>query len=238
MLCGPIIIDIFCKIIITNEHQDLQNFWNDPYSVTGGMQFNSDPYQEKNTMPRHRDFTTIWNNPKGLIVGDQPTITWGYKQDPLISAVDNNDLIEAGKLLANGSDSNMEDNYGNRLLYLASLKENIEMIRLLLQYEAKPELELPSRSAILSAVVDRNLEIADLLLDNGANPNLISNFGTLLHVAVINNHQDMVKLLLQYGADPSLKDRNGLDSYEFAMQYEYNDIAEILYPIPDLEEVD
>lgn len=158
----------------------------------------------------------------------------------LVTAVETNDIEEAEYLLYNGVNPNSEDKYTYGLLYKASLKNNLDMLRLLLRYGADPNFDSMFEKVTCNAIGRRKLEILDLLLENGADPNTkCSIFGTLLHYAIIYAiDHTIVELLLFYGADPTIKNRDGLDAYEQAQRMMNHELDEFIrsYPYQELKE--
>ena len=90
--------------------------------------------------------------------------------------IDNDNNIYIMKLLLDaGTDSNLLDNVGNSLLhYAVDLdSEEIEVIELLLKYEANPNLlDDEGESRLNTSILDNRLQTCRLLLQYEADPNL------------------------------------------------------------------
>ncbi len=87
----------------------------------------------------------------------------------------------------------------------AVLSRNIEMVKLLLERGADPNLPeegiAPKGHALHSAVCNGDIEIVKLLLEHGAYPNVpIESSADTLSAAIANNDQPMIELLCSYGA--------------------------------------
>lgn len=83
-------------------------------------------------------------------------------------------------------------------LILATQKNNIKVIELLLEYKSDPDRIISNTSAMITASRKGFLEVVALLLNKGANPNLHikENNATPLFVAAKEGHIEIVKLLL------------------------------------------
>ena len=125
---------------------------------------------------------------------------------PLLTAVQSNNLKLVGLVLKNGGEEqiNIKDNYGNTPLSVAIINNNKEMIKLLLEYGARPDKDNLNDSLLFSCEKN-DIEVAKLLLEFGADPNIKNNFDkTPLYWACDNNNIELVKLLLEHGANPNI----------------------------------
>lgn len=166
---------------------------------------------------------------------------WGYKREPeyisryepqrlilhpMVKAVKNSDEAEVRHLLLQGVDPNMKDDRGNSLLQLASLKNDIDMIRLLISFGASPNGDVVDRYSLNTAIDNNNYEIVKILLEAGASVDVYDRiYTTLLHEAVNRNNADIVALLLDYDADPSITNLKGLNAYQYAADLGHDDLA-------------
>jgi len=138
----------------------------------------------------------------------------------------NNDLETVKFFLNKGIDINLTDESGNTPLYIAGLRSNPAMVKLLLEAGANPngtdDKRLPSYRAnpgVLGIAINTplhgaarggKLENAKILLDHGADIDMQNKDGnTALHFAVLGWNSIMVKFLLSAGADRYI--RNKLD---------------------------
>lgn len=122
------------------------------------------------------------------------------------------DLDVARVLLSNGTDPNRKSR-GNTFLCIAVSEEQVEVVRLLLEANADPNLKCDTYrdfTPLHKAVATEQLEVAKLLLDAGANVNAIRKYGdTPLHWAMNIGQSDMVKLLLEAGANVNATSLDG-----------------------------
>ncbi|TNE26148.1 MAG: ankyrin repeat domain-containing protein [Alphaproteobacteria bacterium] len=105
-------------------------------------------------------------------------------------------------------------------LIFSSYQENTDIVRMLLDSGAKPDLEDKEGSTALRWAARNGSEKAlSLLLEAGADPNLADKEDkmTALHYAVFARSDEAVATLLKAGADPTLENIHG----ETAMHYAY-----------------
>ena len=98
--------------------------------------------------------------------------------------------------------------FGQTPLYNASSCSNYELVQLLLEYGADPNIQdlEDNESALMNSAYYNDVEVADLLLQYSANCDLQNRFNeTALHIACWRGHLNIVKLLLNYNANPFLK---------------------------------
>ncbi|KAH0539866.1 hypothetical protein KQX54_009270 [Cotesia glomerata] len=92
-------------------------------------------------------------------------------------------------------------------LHVATKRNNLEAVKLLINEGADPNIEAKNNPfALLMAVCDRNYEIVEFLLEHGADVNRKNSFGYYigyppLNFAIQRNRLDIVKLLISYGAE-------------------------------------
>ncbi len=175
------------------------------------------------------------------IIKDSPDLINGTagKNVPLINAAGNGWIKVARYLLENKADPNAmiteRDGIYKRsitALYTAVLKNNIEMVKLLISHQADPNKgnQLP----LCWAAGYGNLDIAELLLKAKADVNNLDDESGLapLHLAVESGHKSMAELLYRSGADLNIKKiqrgnrRNDVNSYSsLHLAVKYNRIA-------------
>lgn len=155
-----------------------------------------------------------------------------YGNTPLILAsgtADNLNIVEI--LINNNADLNLGNNLNCNALFNASKSENIDIVKLLLESKANPNIKDSDGLTILYRVildrmnkndlqvttmkkVDKNnitFRISRLLLKYHANPNIQHRDGTtVLNLCTRIGDIEMVELLLDYGAKMDIQDAFGI----------------------------
>lgn len=137
-----------------------------------------------------------------------------------ISTTDVNRIKE---LIKNGVNINVQDQYGNTALIVASANGRVNVVKELLKLGANPNIENKDKTTPLSFSLENNyLNIADLLLKSGANPN-IQDYAkeTPLKTAILSKNNKLIESLIKAGADPNIQDFHGNTSLMFAVQVNY-----------------
>jgi len=130
---------------------------------------------------------------------------------PLMDAIFSKNLDQV-KELSNPETVNVKNNRGQSSLHLAcsySNSETKEIIKVLLENKADPNLREELGFTPLMLAVSTTIDSVEMLLKNGANPNLINNYGgTALILAAyfstLRSSVEIVECLLKNGADPNL----------------------------------
>ena len=122
-------------------------------------------------------------------------------------------------------------------LVRAAEEGDIQYIRNLLDHGADINTrDKKGYTALIIATQYKYIVIIRLLLDRGADPNISSVYGdTSLIYASFGGRTDIVRLLLRYGADPNIQNRYGETALDKAVQFEYDDIAELIQDHIDLQ---
>jgi ankyrin repeat protein len=118
----------------------------------------------------------------------EPLTEAGYPPHAIINAAYKGDVEMVKKILATGPDPDVRDAFGGTALHNAVFQNNLEVIRLLLDYGFDINSTVPS---------------------NGYTP---------LHYCVWANNIPALKLLLAYRADKTIKARDGLTPLEKAVK--------------------
>lgn len=148
-------------------------------------------------------------------------------------------------LLERGADPNapLSDTFFHTALGLACVEADVEIIELLLSYEADVNLSNECQddtkfSALQVAVFRGNLDISTLLLSRGADVNAPPRVsceprdcgvtGTALHMAARNGDLPTARLLLEWGADTATENKLGCIPLEDAALYGRLDMVALL----------
>lgn len=106
------------------------------------------------------------------------------------------------------------------------------VVELVLAHGANPNL--PSHNSqhvapLNSAAAGQHIEIARVLIAHGADVNARQTGGFVpLHSAAQNGQIEMIRLLIEHGADANAKSEVGMTSFDFAIQANHNDAANLL----------
>jgi len=94
-------------------------------------------------------------------------------------------------------------------LMSAAANGNIELLKLLLKYGAKPDYPTSGKGTALMSATGHT-EIFKILINHGANIYARDNYGrTVLIWAALHGTEEVVALLCKMGADPEIKDKGG-----------------------------
>lgn len=134
----------------------------------------------------------------------------------LIAAAAREDRAAVEKLLAEGANpSRAGDEYGNRALVRAVERGNVELVRLLLDAGADPDLKGNGMTPLGLAALKGQARIAHMLLRAGADPDLKGSDGnTPLFNAALMDHVAVVRALLSHRPDFELFNRAGQHNME------------------------
>ena len=132
----------------------------------------------------------------------------------LISAIKSNDYDAVAALLKGGAGVDglaAQDEYGRPPLEVAAFVGDIEILKLLVAYKAKPDGHgRYGSTALQTACAGGQYHVASYLLDLGVNPNAQDNYGyTALMCAARRAQLELVKLLVAKGARTAVRNRDG-----------------------------
>ncbi|EAY07474.1 ankyrin repeat protein, putative [Trichomonas vaginalis G3] len=115
-------------------------------------------------------------------------------------------------------------------LHFAGLKNNKEIVELLLSHGANVNVKDMYGETVLNIATRKNSkEIVELLLSHGANINEKYGYGeTVLHRAVYNNCKETIELLLSHGANINEKECHGLTALHNATMTKNKEMVELL----------
>jgi ankyrin len=140
--------------------------------------------------------------------GADPNAATNDGRTPLINAIGSGNKAMVEKLLAAGGDINARSTNTTALIAAGG---RIELLKLLLEHKADPNLTTDNGQTALEQVVRLgNVEAARLLLDAGAkvDAGLSGRDGPLHNAASMGNY-DLVQLLLSKGADANARGQGG-----------------------------
>ena len=148
----------------------------------------------------------------------------------LPALVDRGDERAVRELLDMKVDVNQQAQFGWTALLAASAQGYLNLVQLLLDAAANPDIgNLKGITPLMYAVRYNNLEIAKLLIKYGANLNLQDNQGmTALMASISFGNPNAAKLLLEAGADTSIKDIHKKTALDWAHHRGLGGIAKLL----------
>lgn len=133
----------------------------------------------------------------------------------------NNEFEMIEYLLKHGADVNAREHYfdGDSPLMLAVGKNNLDLVKLLVEHGANPNIkyidevgDTEGYTPFLLAIQNNNFDMVKLLVEHGANVNSEADCGdTPLSLAVERNNFEMVKYLVEHGANVNRKDKECAD---------------------------
>jgi len=136
--------------------------------------------------------------------------------DQLTSAIFGSQVARVASLLRRGAPVNGADNYGTTPLYKAAVQGETEIVRVLLEAGADPNLESRGEdegTPLCAAACWGRTDIVRLLLQHGADPNEVETKErgpmTALAWAQHGGYAEVAEFLLEAGAHPSKHERSG-----------------------------
>ncbi len=137
-------------------------------------------------------------------------------------------------LLENGANINIDYKEPTmHPLYLAVKKENLPLVKLLVQYVDDVNIYKDHNktfSLFFDALKYRNYEIIEALIKHGANINEVILYITPLFYAIYNNDMKLVQMLIENGADvnQNVKSYKTMSPLLYAVKFNYIEIAKLL----------
>ena len=159
----------------------------------------------------------------------------------LIAAAWDNDVAEAGRLIAESADVNAKDDTVQSAYLIATSEGYVELLNLTLGHGADIASKDSYNGTGLIRAADRgHAEVIAVLLLAGIEVDHINNLGwTALHEAIIlgngdQRYVDCVRLLLAAGADPTLaSQRDGIRPEQHAQSRGFDTIATTIRRVID-----
>ena len=207
-----------------HEERGEQYFYEyiDEYNLDGGYYFyihGNDKYCIlKRTDGSIADIYDAADNPmtKGELYDAEPSLPTvpGIGLDKNGDLLYSNNIEDVKRAIATGIDVNSRasDYTSTPLSYHCSFG-NMDIIKLLLDSGANPDIQMP----ILTATLNRNSDVLEVLLDAGANANVSANVGNIGYTSALGLAINQVgrfadkrselcaQLLIEHGADPNAR---------------------------------
>ncbi|MDR2239931.1 MAG: ankyrin repeat domain-containing protein [Zoogloeaceae bacterium] len=147
--------------------------------------------------------------------------------DDLLQAIDNDDTATVTAILQRGMDVNAVDKTGNSLLTLAVQKENVDLVRFLLEHRARVQTRNQyGDTPVMLAALKGNIKIVKLLVTAGAELNY-PGWTPLLYAAYA-GHEEVVDFLIHNGADINAKAPNQATALTLAAQNKHTKVVKLL----------
>lgn len=152
------------------------------------------------------------------------------EQVELIAAAGRDDFKAVSDLLTKGVNPNLSaDQWGDRALSRAVVNGNVEMVRILLDAGADPELKGRGFTPLGMAALQGHVQITRQLLKAGADVNRKSSDGnTPITAATLMHRTDVVRELLAYRPDVSIWNSEGRVSLGIAVEENCPDIVALM----------
>ena len=137
---------------------------------------------------------------------------------------------ELRRLLEDGLDPNIRNQYGESALMIASIKGSEDTVRLFLEYNADPNIVNDfDETPLLQASIYGYPDIVETLLEYNADPNIYDDLKyTPLMRAITRRFGEIVRLLLDNGADPFIINIRGDTALDLAERYPDDAIIDLL----------
>ena len=127
----------------------------------------------------------------------------------LIEYTENRDIERVNELLEAGVDPNYQDRNGRTALISASANGYLDIVELLLKYDADIHIKnIEGNSALLLAAMHggpQSRDIVELLLESGANINTRNKRGLTPLMVAARWKPELLNILIEGGANPFLK---------------------------------
>jgi ankyrin repeat protein len=117
--------------------------------------------------------------------------------DVMIDAVEQNDYDRVKLLLDIGVSPDVDDEYGDPAISIATKKQHIDIVKLLVERGADvDQTDVIRETALMHAVWKRSPELVKILLEAGANVHLTDYHGnSVMSIAHDLNYQEIIDLI-------------------------------------------
>jgi ankyrin repeat protein len=158
-----------------------------------------------------------------------------FGSTPFKLAVAGNNVNVVELFLQLGQDPNKESDKTTpdvTPLMSAATNGNIELLKLLLKYGAKPDYPTSGEGTALMSATGHT-EIFKILINHGGNIHARDNYGrTVLIWAALHGTEEVIALLCKMGADPEVRDKGGNTALSDARRKGRSNIVELLRNCP------
>lgn len=172
-------------------------------------------------------------------------VTAAKHDKALFKAVKLNDKNKVEKYLCNGTNVNDKDELGRTALHWACRRGHLEIVEVLLRYEANTEVKEPvqkrfqfnsvpllpfGNTPLQLAMAYKKIDIVEFLLEHGAEVEKISEGGTAFW-AVLNNFIGVMEILLNRGVgvnSPLQQQDEGVCALHLAVEVGHLELCEML----------
>lgn len=114
-------------------------------------------------------------------------------------------------------------------LIVAGYRNQIEIVKILLENNADINAKSGEGSVLMGACYKGEMEMVKLLLEKGAEVNTDNDLGTTpLMYAILAGNMELIKLLLEHGAKKDVKERSGKTAIDYAKQIDNQEIVKLL----------
>jgi ankyrin repeat protein len=155
-----------------------------------------------------------------------------HDKSPLCSAYDGGHLEVMRLLLEHGANVDAQNDLSYRisLSHKASYDDNVEVLHLLLRYNADPNTrDSTNATPLYEAALLGHVKAAQLLLDHGADVNSQHVSGhTPLNIASSRGYLETVQILLRHGADVHIRNNRSLTPFQTATSSRHAEVAQLL----------
>lgn len=214
---------------VTNVVMNFKVYEGNEYATIATLTYNDGPVDhgtEKNLVSRIYDqvyypeaVEQAINDNDDFIIEDEDIYDY---YEPFF---ENNTILE--EQLQNGLDPNSVNDHGYSLLVDSTYNNNLEAVKLLLEYGADPNYEYEGFTPLIVAADEGYNEILITLIEAGADVNQ-TGWSTPLIRAIVSGHTDIVEELIKHGADVNLMPTDGYSPLNEAEYYGNTEIINLL----------